>query len=142
MTKRESELKDLVALFNRWDSKCAICSETRGLHRAHIIPRRIFQEAEGVEILANYNGPNVFLLCPNHHKFYDAGQLDKEEATILWGKIESCVEPIMAAALSLQAVNELSLPLPRAHIGWKDINARKVEAINWLRVFGKMLCQS
>ena len=51
---------------NRYFSECLVCSENRGVQRAHIVAR-----ASG--------GKKVMPLCPNHHWNYDHGLLRKFE---------------------------------------------------------------
>lgn len=59
----------------RYFSKCLVCEESRGVQRAHIVPRCM-------------GGKHVMPLCPNHHWNYDHGLLDSEELNkvILWIK--------------------------------------------------------
>lgn len=55
--------------------RCLVCGESRGVQRAHIVPR-----SEG--------GVDVMPLCPNHHWNYDHGLLKADElgAVITWIK--------------------------------------------------------
>lgn len=50
----------------RYFSDCLVCGESRGIQRAHIVPR-------------SAGGKHVMPLCPNHHWNYDHGLLTKEE---------------------------------------------------------------
>jgi hypothetical protein len=53
--------------------KCLICSESRGIQRAHIKPKR-------------HGGKECMPLCPNHHWGYDHDLLEDEEflEILLW----------------------------------------------------------
>ena len=52
-------------------SECLVCGETRGVQRAHIIPRR-------------HGGVDCMPLCPNHHWNYDHGLLTQDEQKLVF----------------------------------------------------------
>ncbi len=50
--------------------KCQICNFNRYVERCHIIPKSLG---------AGLTDMNTFYFCPNHHKLFDYGLLNKEE---------------------------------------------------------------
>jgi hypothetical protein len=56
-------------------SECLCCGVTRGVQRAHIIPRAV-------------GGTDVMPLCPNCHWNYDNGLMTDEELEIVWAWIK------------------------------------------------------
>jgi hypothetical protein len=54
---------------------CEVCGENRAIDACHIIPRRV----KGTQKI-----DNVLLLCPTHHRLFDACMLSKEE----WERID------------------------------------------------------
>ena len=65
---------------------CFICSTMKDLDRCHIIPRwlvKLVIPQEFREEWLSFEGNNVFTLCKNHHRLFDAMKLSKAEFDII-----------------------------------------------------------
>jgi hypothetical protein len=66
-------------------AKCQVCGENRGVDVAHIIPRNITgglmkcRKQLAKPLIGDSYRDNVFVVCPNHHRFFDRGLLHKSE---------------------------------------------------------------
>jgi hypothetical protein len=58
--------------------QCILCTETRALERAHIIPVAIYEHTK-IEAPLPEIYHHAMWMCPTHHKCYDKGLLSKTE---------------------------------------------------------------
>lgn len=58
---------------------CLICSYSKHLERAHIIPKSLLSWIDGYQEYSKFDNDNIILLCKNHHWEYDHDLIDDED---------------------------------------------------------------
>lgn len=61
--------------------KCLVCSESRIVEEAHIVPKILFKDTQLPKYYEKLN--DTILLCPTHHRLFDLGRMNKKEIGIL-----------------------------------------------------------
>ncbi len=70
---------------------CIFCKEKRVLERCHVIPKRFFCKKGINANLYDFEGENVVIMCPTHHKLYDNFCLSSKEKEIILPVLDSKV---------------------------------------------------
>ena len=113
--------------------KCLLCGFTRCLDRAHLLPRRLVSNINGLNKLAKFNGKNVIFLCKNHHFLFDNNRLNDDEWKIIIKEFEPLVKEIdLLLNSNLKPKNKSA----------KNDLKRKVNIFNkWKTTFSEIFCK-
>lgn len=82
--------------------KCFLCEETRSLDRAHILPRHIIKEVQGIRRYAKFEGnkKGIIILCKNHHFLFDHFKLNDDEWFRLLVQIKKQIGDVLLDVLN------------------------------------------
>lgn len=117
-------------------SSCYLCSETRCLENAHILPRYLFKGTKGAK-----QGIPCVKLCPTHHRCFDQFQLTNKEYERLFPHICENLHYIKAYLEKFEEITKLNVELAdgkeqkmvaKKYSLHKQRIARYLERLTWL----------
>lgn len=88
---------------------CVICSEGRYVERCHIFPKILFHPKGKNKDMYDFNGKNILIMCPTHHKLFDRFLLSDDEKD----KIRPIIHKLLPELLRIGEDIESFSPISR-----------------------------